>query len=265
MTASLRLARVEHRVLGPGQPQAPTALMRRYLEDMLGCHGLAFQVTRFAEGNGNSFVDLASALLRGMAPLDGEVDLIVIAHAFADCDPSRSAACHVTQDCPGEPLAFAISDQGVVSPFTAVRIAQAYGGERALVIILDQSTTPYDEPALEGVRFDHAVGVLLTCAGPASVRAVRQYLDVARDQVRELLITELPPASTVILGAALDPETDLPQGEWTVRQAPRDQLCTGVWTELAAGLPDWAGQRVLAIDYDPALEYLCLLDIEVDP
>jgi hypothetical protein len=49
-----------------------------------------------------------------------------------------------------------------------------------------------------------------------------------------------------------------------VRVAPAGQPSTGVWWELAGGLPTWTaeGRRVLLAEYDPALGYLCLSAID---
>jgi hypothetical protein len=47
---------------------------------------------------------------------------------------------------------------------------------------------------------------------------------------------------------------------------PPGQPYTGVWWELAAGLPRWTagGRRVLLADYDKTLRYLCVCVIDVE-
>ena len=47
------------------------------------------------------------------AVLPGEdVDLLVLAYAIPDITPGRATATYLSHICPGNPLAFAICDQG---------------------------------------------------------------------------------------------------------------------------------------------------------
>jgi hypothetical protein len=68
---------------------------------------------------------------------------------------------------------------------------------------------------------------------------------------------------TYVVGCGISPGHELPEGHRVVR-APAGLPCTGVWSALAAGLPDWSvsGGRVVVADYDRALRYLnlCVVD-----
>jgi len=65
-------------------------------------------------------------------------------------------------------------------------------------------------------------------------------------------------------GAGSSPGDARPAIVGQVRVAPAGQPFTGVWWELAGGLPTWTaeGRLLLLAEYDPALRYLCLSAID---
>ena len=133
-----------------------------YLADMLRPHGVPFDEARFLAGHQNSYAFLASQCLAAMRT-EAEPDLVVLAHATADCESSRSLSGYLSTLFRGEPLCFAISDQGDLSPFTALQVLRGYGAtsRRALVMILDQSTLAYaraPDPGPGASETDHVLG-----------------------------------------------------------------------------------------------------------
>lgn len=246
----MSVERVVDVTLGGGRPYVPPdPRVRDYFADMLAPYGIGYDADRLAAGNQNTFTDLSDALVAALAPI-GELDLVVIAHAVSDCDPRRCTAGQLSEVLPGNPLIFAISDQGPLAPFTALRAVQGYGLRRSLVIILDQSTAPYDEPALADFTDDHAVGLLLgehgrTLPGAPRLREVAQYADLSPDEARDALAAHANATGgtgTLVLGPQLDP----PPGPRPVVRVPRDRLCGAVWARLAGALP-----RAIVADYDP--------------
>jgi hypothetical protein len=171
---------------------------------------------------------MAAELFSGEVAADGPVDLLVFAFAVPDVAPWRNTAPYLSHLCPGEPFAFAVCDQGVAAPFTALRLIREYastgGCQRAMLVVAEQAAMPYQPAVPAATPARHAV-VALLCdqSGPGRLDAVRVHVGVA----------------------------------------PLGQPCTGVWWEVAGRLPEWAERRVLLADYDPVLGHLCLAAIEV--
>ncbi|MFC0530801.1 2-hydroxy-acid oxidase [Phytohabitans kaempferiae] len=223
----LWLARAARRVFD--EPAARTAHPGHephyagYLADLVGPYGL----TPRPPAGGQSYGEMAAALIADIVRPDEPVDLLVLAFAVPDVRPGRATATYLSHVCPGGPLAFAVCDQGVAAGFTALQIAQSYPDlRRALVIVVEQATLHYDLPAPAPLPARHA-GVALLCgdSGVARVGPVR----CARNGAL--------PAGT------LDP--------------PAGQPYTGVWWALAGELADPAPRRVVVADRDPVLGYTC--------
>lgn len=280
--------------------QAIRRAILRYLEDMLRPFGVPYRPDCFDSGNQNCYSYLAEQLLACLPAActqerDGRAGpgLLVIAHATADCQPGRSLSGYLTTLLPGEPLCFAISDQGELAPFSALEAMRGFmtGGwpSTALVLVLDQSTLPYAaRPEPDGPPADHAVGLLFTSA-PASAPvgasrplvAVRQRSGIRAGQLRATLaemVGDLPPLCpptghlTLLAGAGLlatcEPESlarlvPAPPSGLRLRPVPAGPPCVGPWASLASLTGDLTGpaddlagladDRVLVIEYDQAL------------
>ncbi len=255
---------------------------------MLAQHGLMLRADVDVGSAGQSYGEMAGSLIPAALASAKPVDLLVFAFAGADVAPGRSTAAYLANLCPGEPMAFAICDQGIAAPYTALRLLDAAGGaadcRRALLVVAEQATAFYDPPAPAELPARHAAvvlgfdaagpngqdgqgglgglgpGRLLRCAGLAAARdlvgAAATELAVGRTEVTLLTGNGLGPSGSLALPACVQQLA-----------APAGQPCTGVWAALAAGLDDWAvaGQRVLVADYDAPLGYVCIATIDVAP
>ncbi len=246
---------------------APDPELHRFLVDLLAPYG---QVPN-PHPVERTYAGMAEALLRPSGLLDTQFDLVVLAYAVPDADPRWSMAHVLHRLCPGNPLAFAIGDQGVAAPFTAVATAHAYlrsGFERALILILEQATLGY--PAVEPVTLPElgsAVALVLEPAGAVPLVSVDQRMAVAPERVGAVLAgmaDAVPPDSVVVLGSGLAGHVEQAQlgvPAARVRVAPPGRLCTSVWWELADLWEDHPSDRpgVLLADYDPVLGTVCVL------
>jgi hypothetical protein len=284
----LRVARAGRQAFGPGSSAAALdPHLRVYLSDMAAPYGLALREDLLAEGAGQSYGDMAGSLLARLVPADQPVDLLILAFAVHDVVPGRSAAAYLSSLCPGAPMAFAVCDQGAAAPFTGLQLIREYTRtaqcRRAVLAVVEQDTLPYEvaDPAVLPTR---SAAVLLLCDqdGTGGLQEVRQYPGTSPAQAGALLARELTALAggrddvTLIAGSALAPPAGsagaaplraaLPAGSEVVF-GPAGQPVTGVWWELAGGLPGWAtrGRRVLLAEYEAALRYLCVSVIDISP
>jgi 4-hydroxymandelate oxidase len=267
---------------------------RAYLTDMVRPYGLSVHTEALGEGRGQSYGDMAGALITEVTAEDQPADLLVMAYAVPDVTPWRCTASHLSSICPGNPMAFAVSDCGTTAAFTGLRLIRAQAaiyrqGERsipayppgngassprALLIVAEQAAINHELPVPASTPARHAA-VALRCdqAGPGLVDSVRLRPAISRPEVAGLLAAWLAELSaghddvTVIAGAELAQAAGpaaLPLAAEVVL-APEGQPCTGVWWELAGRLAGWAerGRRVLVADYDPLPGSLCLAVVDV--
>lgn len=255
-----------------------------------------YSVEESAPDWGQSYGEMAEALIRALVPPDRPVDLLVLAYAIHDAQPGRATATYLSSVCPGTPLSFAISDQGTAAAFTGLRIVRdqlATGtGRRALLIALEQAGLPYpsaaDRPAEHrgvALLFDSGAVRDAGAAGDAGVPAgatgrlvgLRQRPNLAADSADVTADPAAKRAATerVATRAAAD-LGELSAGNGGVRVVanpalaeawpgrpddlrvvPAGQPTTGLWWQLLDELSS-GPDLVVAADYDPELGYLCL-------
>lgn len=241
--------------------------LRRFLTDMLQPYGLPLREDLLTEGAGHSFGEMAEPLLDQLVSRAEPVDVLVLVFAIHDLRLGRATATYLSSVCPGDPLAFALCDQGSAGAFTGLRMIDEYGptteGGRGLLLVMEQSALHYQEAAPARIPAGHtAVGLRLRTADRPHGRSVRQRADVAPGDVATVLAEELAVLGDVPVVVSADLAALLPERPDGLVVADAGKPFTGIWWEAASGL---AGPRTVVADYDPQLRYLCLADLEFAP
>lgn len=214
------------------------AFATEYLADMVRPHGLALDT----ELSGQSYGEMAEALLPEVVGGDEAVGTLVVAFANHDVYPGRALATYLSHLCPGTPTAFAVCDQGSAAAFTALRLIEAADPAPALLIVVEQAQLPYRSEAATPAR-NRCVAMLWAPDGSGG--AVRQQPGVTPAELPGLIPED---AKRLVLSEAL--AAAWPDRPAHAEIAPADQPMTGVWWQLAE--PDAAGPVTVA-DYEPAL------------
>ena len=257
MRQAVAIRAVAHEVFPAAGPFVPDARQLRHYRDLLGPFGVPFDPAMLQRGARTGFHAMSEAVVGRLAA--GDVDLVVLAHATPDCEPTRSAASHLAFICAGEPRAFALSDLGVGAPFAALRVIAAHlespGFDCALLVVLEQTSLPnYDERVHDSV-LDSAVAIALGARGEVTVAGVSSRADVApADAGRvalELLAAE-PEETLLVVGPAIALDGN------RIHRAAAQHHCSAVWIELSLHLERWRErhERVLVADYDSRLRQL---------
>ena len=265
--AGLALRRVAHRCHDEDSPLAAHPLLRPYLTDLAATHGLALREE--ALGTGQAYVELAAPVVDAVTSADEPMDLLVLAYGVPDVQPGRNLALRIADRCPGDPLAFAICDQGPAAAFTALRLIAEYArtgtSTRALLVVAEQSVVPYPLTAPAPVPDRHAAVALLFESDPSPVE-VRGHPALPPEAVGAVLaadIAELTGARdgvTLVLGSGVDSARDARDASVSdVLRAVPGLPYTGLLARLADGEP---GRLLVLADYDPTLGYLCVAALE---
>jgi len=256
---------------------AHTERLRVYLTDLLRPYGLGLDTDSPARG-GQSYGEMAQALIGLAVPAGESVDLLVLAYGIPDITPGRATATYLSHVCPGGPLAFAVSDQGSAGAFTALRLIRAYaagdgGMRRALLLVVEQGSLPYDPGVPAAVpAVARGVALLFGEREPGERRVdlgpVATYArsDPAALAARLAPLGGGPEQVTVVLGAGLAAAAPRLAGAGRVRTAGAGRPGTGVWWELAgelAGPPPAAPRRLVLADHDEGLRRLSLAAFDV--
>jgi hypothetical protein len=282
----LRLFRARRRAFDGAAQVARDPEIRVFVSDLIRPYGLAFREDVLRAGSGQSYGEMAETLLRSMVPAGEAVDLLVLAFAIHDVRPGRSTAAYLSHVCPGDPLAFAICDQGAAAAFTGLRLLHEYartgGCRRSVLVVVEQASLHY-APAAEPAPIPDrhaAVALLFGPTGPAELGPQRQHAGVTPERAGALLAADVAALRAgrseviLVLGEALARQLAPSPAEQShvdqlrvaelrvaeLRVAPAGQPYTGIWWELACELPRWAAEArlVLLADYDPTIQRLCL-------
>jgi 4-hydroxymandelate oxidase len=238
---------------------------------------------------GQSYGEMAEALISLAVPPDEPVDLLILAFSIHDLRPGRQTAAYLSHVTPGAPMAFAICDQGPAAAFSGLRIAGEYassaGVGRALLIVVEQAALPYPCPV--AVPSQHRGVAMLygstrggggessarvSTPAAARVACVRQHPDVPPAAAAGLAAAGLAelaagrPGVGLVLGGALAAVWTAPAAT-RVRVMPPGQPSTAVWWGLIDELTRGAGHPdlLVAADYDPVLRYLSLTAFDTRP
>jgi hypothetical protein len=240
-----------------------------YLTDMLQPYGqLPGDVT---DGLGHSYGEMAEAVITATVAPDEPVDLVVLAFAVPDIAPGRATATYLSHVCPGNPLAFAVCDNGTATAFTGLRIINAYlssGACRsALLVVVEQADLHHDVPTVAPVPTMHTAVVLRLEAGDTELTRFTEHHDVASGDVGALLAAEAValsgghPDVTVVVGPLLAEVGCVPAG---ARVGDGGRPYTGLWWEVAGEVGVTGHHRRLVLaDYDPQLRVLSLAATDV--
>lgn len=236
-----------HIDFGAGDRSIDDALSRRYFRDLTAMYDV-----RLSAGTtwpvGNTFVAMAEALLDAM-PHYPSVDVAVVAHATPDLDPRHSVVTFLADALPGRPTTFTVTGCGAAAVHTLLRVVAAYSRRndcrRALALLLDQATLPYDtDRHLAG---DSGVAMLLSDGDAGAEITLHDAVDLEPEEVEPRLRAGLRalPAPTVVAGPGLAGDDILPKRSGDVRVVPDGYPATG-----ALGVALDAGGDVVLADHE---------------
>lgn len=242
---ALALARANGLRATRRNPSPFDAELIEYYEDLLGQFGLTVDKRRLDDGRNIGYPELAETVLAGLSV--DRPDLILLAYAIPDLHPLKTVATHVNHLLGGQACSMALSEQGLQAPYTALRVAEAYhrGGncDRALILVLEQTTLPYHDPLVHDTPLsDTAVALVLEPDGAA----VRRTWSGTPEQLTAMI--DESPDTLVVAGPWVRTDRSL-----DLHRCGAGTYCTSVWLALAENYQRWQRDYadVLLCDVDP--------------
>ncbi|MEV7597967.1 hypothetical protein AB0O91_11370 [Kitasatospora sp. NPDC089797] len=221
---------------GSGAPYRPGDAREEYYDELGAPYRASFDRAQFGAAGRRTSVELAYGALDALGPLEAHEapELAVVAYAAPDFEHTALVASCLRRRLPGGPLAFAVSDQGRLTPFSALRVAVEYarrcGWSRLLLLAVDQGTQPFPLPAgpspadLSG---DAAVALLLRWDG-----GDRPLGGQGQGRPAPGLFAQWPVDAALAAGAGLADCTELPVHHGPLTEGPAGRPATGSWTAL---------------------------------
>ncbi|MDG4787864.1 hypothetical protein O7626_18285 [Micromonospora sp. WMMD1102] len=251
-------------VLEPGSvPYRPDPDCAIFERDLLVRFGIQRDEERLRQGANVGFTELAEAVIEKLPFRLASPDLLVFAFGLPDMIALKHVAQRVGYLLGGGSHCFAVSEQGLRAPFTALRVADAFarsGRCRTLALVVcEQNTFAYPDPFVEENKVPNSAALLyFDDTGRYEFAGTRM---AHRDTpLRTLLrsvatdpVTGPDPDSTLLVAGSWASSDDLADTGWPVHRAAAGPYCTGVWLELARHHQEWAEayRSVVLCDTDP--------------
>ncbi|SDW50109.1 hypothetical protein SAMN05421504_101759 [Amycolatopsis xylanica] len=214
-----------------------------YYDDLLAQSGMTVDTRLLAEGRNIDHAELAESVVDGL----GEPDLILLAYAVPDLHPMTTVAARVNHLLGGRAQSMAISEQGLQAPYTALRIADAYHQagqcDRAVLLVLEQTTLPYHDPMVHDTPLTDTAAAIVLEPGARGFgkpwSGTSERLAAMIDEREGTLVVAGPWVKT-------DRSAD-------VHRCADGTYCTSVWLALAENHDRWHGryESILLADVDP--------------
>ncbi|RKE22672.1 2-hydroxy-acid oxidase [Streptomyces sp. TLI_171] len=258
--SALRLTAAHALDLDGHSPLAADPDLRTFTADLARPYGLELDEDALAGARGQSYLALAEPAVARLVDDTRPVDLLVLVYAGPDVRPGQSVAIQLSGACPGEPLSFALCDEGAGGAFSALRIADAYartgGARRALLIAVEQADLHHRPHRPARLPDRHSAAALLweSDGGGRALQLTAQETDLMEPQIVQALrklCGELPEDTLLVLGPGLA-AVDAPDGTASLR-ARAGNPYTGGWAALGAVLtdPQHADRPLALADFEP--------------
>jgi hypothetical protein len=241
--------------------EQPAELHLDYFSDLLAPFGRKPDEELLRSGNHVYHSDLVDLLLADEDLAAARPDLLILAQALPDVVPFTAVAPYLTARLGGRAVNFAVGQQGLAAPFTALRIARGYAaagrGRQTVLAVLEQTTLPTEFALVQQTPLVDSAAALVLEAGPdggPGPRFERVIQDVSPGAVARLIggLDEGAGDTLLVLGPWVPRDVPLPPGP-TVRRVRAGTYGTGVWLELAGHWREWqrSYRTVVLCDTDP--------------
>ncbi|MYT31693.1 MULTISPECIES: hypothetical protein [unclassified Streptomyces] len=242
-------------VLAPARRPAPDIPgLADYHTDLVRPYGVSFDEERWAAGPQIGFPDLADELLDtdedDTAPAP---DLIVVAYALPDLHPFITTASYLNHRFGDRAKSFAVSEQGLLAPFTALQIVSAYQRRgrcrHAVIAVLEQTTLPTYDPLVHDTGLIDT-GVLLSLAadGDGDPHVLRAGTEGQTLGALHTLLDDPEHGATLLVTSERTQPPTTTRAD--IHRTRSDTYCTGVWLELSQRLPQWRQQYETLVLHD---------------
>jgi hypothetical protein len=253
----LTLSIAESTVRQDSKPYKSDGDSLTFMQDLLSPFGVTIDESLLEQAKNIGFLELVQDLLNA-APIPGP-ELLILTYGIPDMGPLKTVSAHINYLLGGGSRSFAISDQGLRAPFTALRIADAYAksGRCATLalFICEQTSKPYHDSFIEeNVLVDSAV--LLYFGDQGSYEFVRTAPPVPAAELGEQLMkvtAGLDPGRTLLVTGPHVAPGQLAGPGLPIHRSDPGTYCTSVWLDLARHHQEWATryQAVVLCDADP--------------
>ncbi|NGM14111.1 hypothetical protein O3597_07340 [Verrucosispora sp. WMMA2044] len=244
-----------------GLPYEPDEALLAYHRDLLAPYGIEVDEDLMKQSRNIGFRELAEELMDRRPSPFGPPDLLILAYGLPDRYPLKTVTTRLNALFGGRSHSFAVSEQGLQAPFTALRVAEAYtrSGKKAslALFVCEQTTLPYRDPLVHDTPLlDSGVLLYFDTDSRSGFRFTASRVAGADVPLGDLLAghrTALPPGPTLLVAGPWPADDQLSGVDLPVHRCQPGGYCTSVWLDLARHHEEWATRyaNLVLCDTDP--------------
>lgn len=228
------------------KPYEPDAVLDAYHRELLAPFGIKVDDELLKRSPHIGFSELAADALAALPQRITDPDLLILSYGLPDSYPLKSTTSNLNHVLGGGSRSFAVCEQGLHAPFTALRIGDAFARSgrcsSLALFVCEQTTLPYHDPLVHDTPLTNSAALLYF--GSSDGWQFRQSRVAGPGESLGRLVATL-------LGDPADGHALVVAGPWASRQdldvvaAPIHYVapgsyCTSVWLDLARQYRSWA-------------------------
>lgn len=256
---SLSLSRAAAVVRPDPLPYQPDEDRDAIQKDIFRPFGVRPDADRLRRASNVGFTVLSEQLLSTFPSDVDSPDLVILAYGIPDPSSLKHVIPHLTHLLGGRSHSFAISEQGLRAPYTALKVADAFArsGRCAslALFVCEQNSLPYPDPLVDENELTNSAA-LLYFTDRGGYRFAGTWTATATDRLGPLLCSITgrfrPGSAMVVAGPWVDPD-DLASTGVPVHRSRPGSYCTSVWLDLARHHRRWPRSHPVLVlcDTDP--------------
>jgi hypothetical protein len=241
------------------RPYEPDAVLEEYQREMLEPFGVKVDEELLRRSPNIGFPELATDVLAALPQRLTGPDLLILTYGLPDMYPLKSTTSHLNHILGGGSRSFAVCEQGLHAPFTALKIGDAFARSgrcsSLALFVCEQTTLPYHDPLVHDTPLTDSAALL--CFGTSGGWQFRESRTVGPGK-------SLYPIVATLLGEPGDRSALVVAGPWVSREdlaavavpvhhVEPGSYCTSVWIDLARHHQSWADihDTLVLCDTDP--------------
>jgi hypothetical protein len=211
------------------------------------------------------FSELTADALAALPEQITDPDLLILSYGLPDFYPLKSTTSHLNYLLGGGSRSFAVCEQGLHAPFTALKIGQAFArsGRCAslALFVCEQTTLPYHDPLVHDTPLADSAALLYFAPGGGGWQFRQSRVAGPGESLGPVVAKLLgdqadghsPDGPALVVAGPWVNGQDLDSVTAPVHHVAPGSYCTSVWLDLARHHQSWAQayDTLVLCDTDP--------------
>jgi hypothetical protein len=241
------------------RPYEPDAVLDAYHRELLAPFGIEVDDELLRRSPNIGFPDLAADALAALPRRITDPDLLILAYGLPDRYPLKSTTSNLNHMLGGGSRSFAVCEQGLHAPFTALKVGDAFARSgrcsSLALFVCEQTTLPYHDQLVHDTPLTDSAALLYfdACDGWQFRQSRVAWPEESLAPIVAALLGDPPDGRALVVAGPWVSGPDLDGAAAPVHHVAPGSYCTSVWLDLARHHRSWAEtyDALVLCDTDP--------------